>query len=71
MVAHAGLVATLLLPVAVIFLPAWAIEAPAALPAALAETASYARMSRVRVHRLSPSRSMRWDCSFGRTLFPQ
>lgn len=38
MVAHAGLVATLLLPVAVILLPAWSVEAPAALPSALAET---------------------------------
>lgn len=37
MVAHAGLVATLLLPVAVILLPAWSVEAPAALPSALAE----------------------------------
>lgn len=37
-VAHAGLLATLLLPVAVILLPNWAIEAPAALPSALVET---------------------------------
>lgn len=36
-VAHAGLLATLLLPLAVILLPNWAIEAPAALPNALVE----------------------------------
>lgn len=40
MVAHAGLVATLLLPVAVMLLPAWSVEAPAALPSALAEMSS-------------------------------
>ena len=36
LVAHSGLAATLLLPIAVLLIPAWAVEAPAALPAALA-----------------------------------
>ena len=40
MVAHAGLLATLLLPAAVILLPAWSVETPAALPSALADMTS-------------------------------
>ncbi|CAA9508766.1 MAG: hypothetical protein AVDCRST_MAG39-1800 [uncultured Sphingomonadaceae bacterium] len=37
LIAHAGLVATLLLPLAVILLPAWSVDAPVAMPAVLAE----------------------------------